>query len=77
MRRQLAEEATPRAEILGGQGFGFAVENEADLELARRVMEWNALPQQQARRCSRESRASKKFGAKCTKASFWARCNSR
>jgi len=47
-RRTLAEGATPRAEILGGQNFGFEVKTAADMELARRMMEWNALPQHQA-----------------------------
>ena len=46
-RRELLAGQDSRAEILGGQNFGFAIENEADLELARRVMEWNALPQHQ------------------------------
>jgi hypothetical protein len=47
-RRILEEGGTPRAEILGGQNFGFAITNAADLELARRTMEWNGLPQHQA-----------------------------
>ena len=47
-RRILEAGGTPRAEILGGQNFGFAIKTAADLELARRTMEWNGLPQHQA-----------------------------
>ena len=47
-RRELAEGAKRRAEILGGQNFGFAVRSDDDLDLARRMMEWNGLPQHQA-----------------------------
>lgn len=47
-RLTLAEGAAPRAEILGGQNFGFEIRTDADLELARKSMEWNSLPQHQA-----------------------------
>jgi hypothetical protein len=49
-RRTLAEGAAPRAELLGGQNFGFAVADAADLDLARRMMEWSARPENQAGR---------------------------
>jgi hypothetical protein len=37
-----------RATILGGQNFGFEIETAADVELARRIMEFQGLPQNQA-----------------------------
>jgi Relaxase/Mobilisation nuclease domain len=37
-----------RAELLGGQGFGFEIKSEADVELARRVMEFAGKPENQA-----------------------------
>jgi len=37
-----------RAELLGGQGFGFEIKSEADAELARKVMEWAGRPENQA-----------------------------
>jgi DNA transposition AAA+ family ATPase len=41
---------TSRAEILGGQGFGFDIDTPERLELARRIMEWQAAPENQASR---------------------------
>jgi len=37
-----------RAELLGGQGFGFAIKSEADAELARKIMEFYGRPENQA-----------------------------
>jgi len=37
-----------RATLLGGQNFGFEIDNADRLELARRVMEWQGLPENQA-----------------------------
>jgi ATP-dependent exoDNAse (exonuclease V) alpha subunit len=37
-----------RAEILGGQNFGFEIDSPERLELARRIMEWQGLPENQA-----------------------------
>jgi hypothetical protein len=37
-----------RAELLGGQGFGFEIKSEADADLARRVMEFAGKPENQA-----------------------------
>ena len=57
-RLQLGEGEESRAEILGGQNFGIAIENDADLDLARRMMEWNALPENQAskgKKCVRDA----------------------
>jgi hypothetical protein len=42
-----------RAEILGGQNFGFALESAADLEVARCMMEWSAKPENQAGRAKK------------------------
>ena len=39
-----------RAELLGGQGFGFAIKSESDADLARRIMEWAGRPENQASR---------------------------
>ena len=47
-RLELVPGETSRATILGGQNFGFEIESAADLELARRMMEWNGLPENQA-----------------------------
>ena len=41
-RRELEEGADSRANIIGGQNFGFAIDSAERLELARRMMEWNA-----------------------------------
>jgi hypothetical protein len=55
-RLTLGEGEVSRAEILGGQGFGFEIKSADDIDLARRMMEWSAKP---------ENQASK--GIKCTK----------
>ena len=47
-RLELAEGEETRAEILGGQNFGFAIDSDDDLDLARRMMEWSAMPEHQA-----------------------------
>ena len=36
-----------RATLLGGQGFGFEIDTPERLDLARRVMEWQGLPENQ------------------------------
>ena len=46
-----------RAEILGGQNFGFAIDSAERVELARRIMEFNGLPENQAgrtRKCEKD-----------------------
>ena len=43
-RIELVPGETSRAEILGAQNIGFEIESAADLDLARRMMEWNARP---------------------------------
>ena len=58
---QLAEGEASRATILGGQNFGFEVDSPERLDLARRVMEWVAMPENQASR-----------GRKCEKDCFHA-----
>jgi len=47
-RLELGEGETTRARIIGGQNFGFEIENADDLDLARRIMEFQGLPQNQA-----------------------------
>jgi AAA domain/Relaxase/Mobilisation nuclease domain len=47
-RLELVPGETSRATIIGGQNFGFEIEDAADLELARRIMEYQGLPQNQA-----------------------------
>jgi hypothetical protein len=47
-RLELVPGETSRAELLGGQNFGFDVNSADRLELARRMMEWNGLPENQA-----------------------------
>ena len=42
-----AGERQSRVDWIGGTGFGFEIESEADAELARRVMEFDALNQSQ------------------------------
>ena len=49
-RKTLAEGEESRAQIVGGQNFGFEIDSKESLELARRGMEWNGLPQNQASR---------------------------
>ena len=46
-RKQLEAGAESRAELLGGQNFGFDVNDAERLDLARKVMEWSALPENQ------------------------------
>ena len=48
--RTLAEGQESRASILGGQNFGFEIDSAERVELARRMMEWNAKPENQASR---------------------------
>jgi hypothetical protein len=47
-RLTLAEGEKTRAEILGGQNFGFEIDSAERLEIARRTMEWNGKPENQA-----------------------------
>ena len=54
-RRVLEEGADSRANIIGGQNFGFAVDSPERLELARKIMEWAALPGNQASQTDRKS----------------------
>ncbi len=49
-RLALVPGETSRAEILGRQGFGFDIDTPERLELARRIMEWQAAPENQASR---------------------------
>lgn len=49
-RLQLEAGEISRADLLGGQGFGFEIDSAERLELARRIMEWNAKPENQASR---------------------------
>jgi hypothetical protein len=49
-RIELAPGEKSRAEILGGQNIGFEIETAADLDLARRMMEWNGKEENQASR---------------------------
>ncbi len=56
-RLELVPGETSRATILGGQNFGFEIETAADVELARRVMEWNGKAENQAsrgRKCEKD-----------------------
>jgi ATP-dependent exoDNAse (exonuclease V) alpha subunit len=46
-----------RAEILGGQNFGFEIDSEDRLDMARRMMEWNGKAENQAsrgRKCEKD-----------------------
>jgi hypothetical protein len=49
-RLTLGEGEKTRAEILGGQNVGFEIDGAERLDLARRMMEWNALPENQPSR---------------------------
>jgi Relaxase/Mobilisation nuclease domain len=49
-RLELGEGEKSRAEILGGQNFGFEIDSADRLDIARRLMEWSALPDNQASR---------------------------
>jgi ATP-dependent exoDNAse (exonuclease V) alpha subunit len=54
---ELAEGEASRASIIGGQNFGFEIDSRERLELARKAMEWNALPQNQTsktRKCEND-----------------------
>jgi Relaxase/Mobilisation nuclease domain len=56
-RIELEEGETSRAEILGGQNFGFEITGAAQLELARKIMEYNGMPAHQAsrgRKCEKD-----------------------
>ena len=57
-RIELAFGEQSRAEILGAQNFGYEIETAADLESARRSMEWNAKEENQAasrgRKCEKD-----------------------
>lgn len=53
-RIPLDEDAKSRATLLGGQNFGFAIDTPERLELARRVMEWQALPENQGSRTRKQ-----------------------
>ncbi len=44
----LRDGAASRATLLGGQNFGFEIDSAERLEIARRVMEWQGLPDNQA-----------------------------
>ena len=46
-RLELVPGETSRASILGGQNFGFEIDSDDRLELARRMMEWQGLPENQ------------------------------
>ena len=46
-RLELVPGEKSRAILLGGQGFGFDIDSPERLELARRVMEWQGLPENQ------------------------------
>lgn len=47
-RLELVPGETARATIIGSQNFGFEIENDSDFDLARRIMEFQGLPQNQA-----------------------------
>ena len=47
-RLTLGEGQVSRAEILGGQNLGFEIKSADDIDLARRMMEWSAKPENQA-----------------------------
>ena len=56
-RKALEAGQESRAELLGGQNFGFDVTDADRLDLARRVMEWSALPENQTsptKRCVKD-----------------------
>lgn len=53
--RKLEPGEESRAQLLGGTGFGFAIENAADAELARKMMEYAALNQgSKTRKCEQD-----------------------
>ena len=49
-RLELGAGEKSRADILGGQNFGFEIDSADRLDLARRMMEWSAKPDNQASR---------------------------
>ena len=56
-RIELVPGEKSRAEILGAQNIGFEIESAADLDLARRMMEWNGKEENQAskwRKCEKD-----------------------
>ena len=56
-RKELEDGQESRAVLLGGQNFGFEVKSADDLDLARKIMEWSALPENQAsktRKCVKD-----------------------
>ncbi len=56
-RLTLAPGEESRAKVLGGQNFGYAIDSAERLETARRMMEWNAMPDNQAsrsRKCEKD-----------------------
>jgi AAA domain/Relaxase/Mobilisation nuclease domain len=55
-RLELGEGEKSRATLLGGQNFGFEIDTPERLELARRVMEWQGLPENQGSRTRKQER---------------------
>ena len=56
-RIELVPGEKSRADILGAQNIGFEIESAADLDLARRMMEWNGKEENQAskwRKCEKD-----------------------
>ena len=53
-RLNLVPGENSRATLLGGQGFGFDIDTPERLELARRVMEWQGLPENQGSRTRKQ-----------------------
>jgi len=56
-RKTLAPGHKSRSEILGGQNFGFEIDSFEKVELARRIMEFNAAPENQVsrtRKCEKD-----------------------
>ncbi len=49
-RLELGAGETSRADILGGQNFGFEIDSADRLDMARRMMEWNGKAENQASR---------------------------
>src|SRR6202161_2331661 len=48
--KPLEEGFRSRADILGGQNFGFEIDSADRLDMARRMMEWNGKAEKQASR---------------------------
>ncbi len=53
-RLELVPGEKARAILLGGQGFGFEIDSPERLDLARRVMEWQGLPENQGSRTRKQ-----------------------